>query len=179
MTLPEELAAEAEGAIEAMRDAARTARVVHARAELLRHMIATARKVADRPRTEAVEAVVREWMAAWHLDRTAWPHLARDMEAFTAACIDLVLATPAAVPAADAVLRDALAGLDAALDAAGTSLADQMAWRSECAHGWWQAVVPPPADMPGRRERAAMPRPEPDRPFWEAGCAAFCRPQGG
>ncbi|MEJ1161732.1 hypothetical protein [Prosthecomicrobium sp. N25] len=178
MSLPDALAAEADAAIAAMREAARAARRLHARAELLRHMVTTAAKVARLPRAEAVEAVVREWTAAWHLDRTAWPHLARPMEAFTAACIDHVLASPGKADAADTALRAALSDLDDALAEAGTSLADQMAWRSECAHGWWDWIEPTPPDLPGRRERTSVPQPVPGRPFWEAGCADFCKPAG-
>ncbi len=158
---------EAEDAILRMRQAALDARRIHARAELMRHVLSTARKVKDRPPAEAVETVVREWMAAWQLDRDAWPHVARDMEAFTAAFHDYAR-TPDA--AADARLRACAAALDAALAREGTSIADQMAFRSQCAHGWWAAVVPPPEPLPD-----SVPRPAPDRPFWEAGCAPRCR----
>ena len=64
--LVEELRAEAEAAIAAMREAALAARHLHARAELMRHMLTTARKVKDRPKADAVETVVREWMDAWN-----------------------------------------------------------------------------------------------------------------
>ncbi|WP_293858418.1 hypothetical protein [uncultured Alsobacter sp.] len=168
----DELREEAEAAIAAMREAALRARTLHARAELMRHMLTTARKVMDKPRGEAVESVVREWMAAWHLDRAAWPHVARDMERLTQAFLDYA-ATPA--QSADAALRSAIAGLDEALGREGTSIADQMAYRSQCAHGWWELVAPTPADLPGRKDRPMMPAPEPGRPFWDAGCADFCR----
>ena len=84
----EELRLEAERAILAMQTAALAARQLHARAELMRHMLTTARKVADKPKAEAVETVVREWMEAWNLRRGDWPHIAREMEAFTAAFHD-------------------------------------------------------------------------------------------
>jgi len=169
----EALREEAESAIAAMREAARHARFIHARAELMRHMLTTARKVIDKPRAEAVEDVVREWMAAWHLDRAAWPHVAREMEALTEAFLDYA-ATPS--DTADATLRAAIAGLDTALDREGASISDQMAWRSQCAHGWWDWVEPRPADLPGRKDRPMIPQPQAGRPFWEAGCADFCEP---
>jgi len=50
-----------------------------------------------------------------------------------------------------------------------------MAWRSECAHGWWDLVEPVPVDLPGRKERPSVPQRAPGTPFWEAGCASFCR----
>ena len=61
----EELQLEAERAILAMQTAALAARQLHARAELMRHMLTTARKVAGKPKAEAVETVVREWMDAY------------------------------------------------------------------------------------------------------------------
>ena len=86
----EELRAEAEQAIAAMRAAAEAARVGHARAELLRHMVTTAARNTDRPREAAVEAGVTEWLGAWHLDRAAWPHVEREMTRLTEACYDSV-----------------------------------------------------------------------------------------
>jgi hypothetical protein len=170
--LCEELRREAEAAIHAMQEAARRARHAHARAELMRHMLTTARKVADRPRAEAVESVVGEWMAAWHLDRGAWPEVARDMEGLTQAFLDYVREPS---DATDLALRQAADALDVALEGQGTSVSDQMAWRSQCAHGWWDLVVPTPPDLPGRKARPMVPDVEPGRPFWEAGCAPFCR----
>ena len=49
---------EAERAILAMQTAALAARQLHARAELMRHMLTTARKVAGKPKAEAIETVV-------------------------------------------------------------------------------------------------------------------------
>ena len=56
----DELTANSEAAIAAMRDAALRARHIHARAELMRHMLVTAHKVKRKPRADAVEAVVTE-----------------------------------------------------------------------------------------------------------------------
>ncbi len=170
--LVEELRAEADAAIAAMRAAALAARQVHARAELMRHMLTTARKVKDRPKAEAVETVVREWMDAWNLDRHDWPHIAREMEAFTAAFHDYAN-DPSNTH--DARLRESCAALDAALAKQDTSIAEQMAFRSQCAHRWWELVAPTPADLPGAKPRPSIPASRPDAPFWEAGCADFCR----
>jgi len=168
----DQLKAEADTAIAAMRDAAIHARAIHARAELMRHMLLTAGKVKNRPKAAAVDSVVGEWMAAWNLTRADWPQLAREMEAFTAAFYDYAKAPS---DQSDAALRASCAALDAALANEGTSIADQMAWRSQCAHGWWDLVKPVPADLPGRKERPSVPQREPGAPFWEAGCAEFCR----
>lgn len=168
----ETLQQDAAEAIARMREAALEARRRHARAELMRHMLTTARKVKDRPRAEAVETVVREWMDAWNLGRGDWPHIAREMEAFTEAFHDYAN-DPS--DAHDARVAAAAEGLEAALAQEGTSIAEQMAFRSQCAHGWWELVVPTPADLPGRKPRPSIPAPNPDAPFWEAGCAEFCR----
>lgn len=167
----EELRAEAERAIAAMRTAAEAARLVHARAELLRHMVMTAAKNKDRPREAAVEAVVTEWLGAWHLDRAAWPHVEREMTRLTEACYDYARSPN---DAADARVRAAWRALEAALEAGGTTLPDQMAWRSMCAHGWWELVTPTPPDLPGRTERPTVPRHAPGTPFWAPGCARQC-----
>lgn len=168
----ETLQQQASEAIARMREASVEARRLHARAELMRHMLGTARKVADRPKAEAVEAVVGEWMKAWSLDRGQWPHIAREMTAFTEAFHDY-----ANVPseAHDLALRAACAALDAALAKEATSISDQMAFRSECAHRWWEMVAPTPDDLPGGKPRAAMPEFDPTKPFWDTGCAPFCR----
>ena len=55
----DQLQAEAATAIKVMRDAALTARRLHARAELLRHMHQTAAKLADQPPEQAIERVMR------------------------------------------------------------------------------------------------------------------------
>lgn len=168
----DELQEEAARAIEAMRESALAARRIHARAELMRHMLTTARKVKDKPKAEAVETVVGEWMEAWNLGRADWPHIAREMEVFTEAFHDYAN-DPS--DANDARVREGCDALDAALAREGTSIAEQMAFRSQCAHGWWELVEPVPADLPGRKERPSVPAPERGRPFWEAGCAGFCR----
>jgi len=168
----EDLRSEAERAIAAMKEAALAARRAHARAELMRHMATTTRKVAHLPKEEAVARVVAEWMAAWHLDRAARPDAAREMEALTGAFYDD--ATEPSVDA-DAALRRACAALDEALSRQGTTIADEMAWRSQCAHGWWESVRPTPPDLPGRKDRPTVPQSKPGEPFWDAGCADFCR----
>jgi len=163
---------QASAAIASMREAALEARRIHAHAELMRHMLTTARKVKDRPKAEAVETVVGEWMAAWNLDRSDWPHIATEMQGFTEAFHDYAN-DPS--DAHDARVAAGAQALDAALAREGTSIAEQMAFRSQCAHGWWELVAPVPADLPGRKERPSIPKPEFGRPFWEAGCADFCR----
>jgi len=167
----EQLQEEARAAIDAMREAALLARATHARAELMRHMLITASKVKDLPREAAVAEVVVEWMRAWHLPQDTCPEVAAEMRAFTAAFCEFA---EAASDRADAALRAAAQALEDALARSGTSLADQMAWRSECAHGWWALVAPVPPDLPGRIERPGVPCPEPGRPFWEAACAPHC-----
>lgn len=69
-------------------------------------------------------------------------------------------------------MRDALSSLDAALEGAGMTLADQMAWRSECAPGWWALVAPAPA---GIETQPPIPHLDPAKSFWETGCAPHCR----
>ncbi len=170
--LVDELQAEATAAIAHMREAALAARHLHARAELMRHMLTTARKMMHKPKAEAVEAIVREWLAAWNLDRHAWPHIASEVENLTAAFHD-VAHDPSA--ANDAALRACTAALDEALAREGTTISDQMAWRSQCAHGWWEAVRPAPADLPGAKPRPSIPAPVKGEPFWESGCAPFCK----
>lgn len=168
----EDLQREAADAVAAMQSAALAARHLHARAELMRHMLTTARKVADKPKAEAVETVVREWMDAWNLGRSEWPHIAREMEVFTEAFHDYANAP---TEAHDAALRRSCEALDAALAREGTSISEQMAFRSQCAHRWWELVVPVPADLPGAKARPSVPPLVEGTPFWEAGCADFCR----
>jgi hypothetical protein len=168
----EELQQEAAGAIARMKQTALAARHVHARAELMRHMLTTAKKVADKPKAQATETVVSEWMQAWNLERTQWPHIAREMEAFTEAFHDYANAPS---DAHDAILRQSCEALDAALAREGTSISDQMAWRSQCAHGWWDKVSPTPTDLPGSKPRPSIPQPEANTPFWDQACADFCR----
>lgn len=172
MSFVDDLQREAAEAIGRMQDAARQARALHARAELMRHMLTTAAKVAHLPADAAVEKVVGEWMQAWHLDRAAYPDLAAEMTGFTRAFCTYA-ADPS--PGNDAALRRCVDLLEAGFARIGTSIADQMAWRSECAHGWWAAVAPVPADLPGAKPRPGVPRPQDGAPFWAAGCAPHCR----
>jgi hypothetical protein len=164
MHLVEEEQQRAAAAIAAMRAAAEAARETHARAELMRHMRTTAAKNRDRPRDEAMRAVVDEWLQAWALERATWPHVGA-MEALTCAFLDYVAAPS---DASDRAVRAAVDAIAHAFAAAGKPLADQMAWRSMCAHGWWAQVRPAPAGQ-GRGDRAW-----PARPFWEEGCLPEC-----
>ncbi len=168
----DELQSAATVAISDMQKAALAARHLHARAELMRHMLTTARKMMHRPRTEAVEAVVREWLGAWNLDRDAWPHIAAEIENLTMAFHDFAHDRS---PTNDAALRACTAALDVALAREGTTISDQMAWRSQCAHGWWEAVCPTPIDLPGTKPRPSIPAPAKGTAFWESGCAPFCK----
>lgn len=165
----DELLAAADAAIADMREAALRARALHAHAELMRHMRGTAAKLAHLPLEQAGDKVASEWMDAWHLDGAAYPDLAADIRSFT-----LAFVRDAAIPgpASEAALRHAITALDAAFARIGTSIADQMAFRSQCAHAWWEAVVPVPPDLP---ERKIVPRLTAGAPFWETGCAERCR----
>ena len=164
----DELKSQAEAAIASMQNSALEARRIHARAELMRHMLLTAKKVKTKPKPEAVQIVVTEWMNAWHLTRADWPQLAQEMEAFTAAFYDYANSPS---ESSDQLLRVACSNLDEALVKEGTSISDQMAWRSQCAHGWWDIVSPTPPDLPGRKIRAMVPTYKPGSAFWETGCA--------
>lgn len=161
----DEVTEDAERAIAAMQDAALAARRTHARAELIRHMLTTARKLRDRPREEAVATVVEEWMRAWHLDPAAWPHVAHEMRAMTEA-----FCRYADAPSAEAAerIRVGYEALERALASGDVSLEDHMAWRSRCAHGWWGHVRPAPPEL--RRPGDATP----DAPFWSLGCGPDC-----
>ncbi|MCJ9673568.1 MULTISPECIES: hypothetical protein [unclassified Neorhizobium] len=168
----EELQHEATAAIEVMQKAAIAARHIHARAELMRHMRLTAAKNKAKPKVEAVEAVVAEWLEAWYVPRNDWPHIANEMENFTATFYDYV---NDASDANDQRMRATTKALDEALAAEGTTISDQMAFRSMCAHGWWEAVLPTPDTLPGKAERPTVPQLEKGRAFWEATCAEQCR----
>jgi hypothetical protein len=168
----EALRAEAEAAVARMKEAALDARRLHARAELMRHMLTTAGKTRGEPREKAVEAVLREWTEAWGQTGEDRAAVAREMRALTEAFHDYAQAP---TDAHDALIRAASERLDAALTREGSSLADEMAFRSQCAHGWWEQVRPTPADLPGRKARPAIPAPKPGEPFWSVGCATFCR----
>ncbi len=162
--LVEDLQDQAAHAITAMRNAALAARSLHARAELMRHMRLTAAKSRDRPRAEAVRAVVDEWLGAWGLARDTWPHVGA-MDALTVAFHDYVR-DPS--DAKDKAVRAALDTIEAAFAQAGLPLDDQMAWRSICAHGWWADVKPAPPGR-GRADRV-----DPGRPFWDKACRPEC-----
>jgi hypothetical protein len=149
------LRAEAEQRIAAMRAACEAARIAHARAALARHMLTTARKNLGRSRAEAIAAVVDEWLFAWALTRAEVPDIAAGMDAVTDA---FCAHAEAPSPATDTTLRAAWESLEFACAAHGATLADRMAWRSMCAHGWWADVAPaPPAKAapiaPGPRRR--------------------------
>jgi hypothetical protein len=171
MTHPvDEMQAEAQAAIMRMKEAAIAARHLHARAELARHMRTTAGKVVSRPLDEAAALVAREWMKAWSLDADAYPELAQDVAAFTAAfCADARGSTPGTQTA----IRSAVDGLEAGFLRIGTSLSDQMAFRSECAHGWWRSIVPLPADLQDA-DRRDVPVVAEGEPFWNAGAQSHC-----
>ena len=159
-----ELRLEAEAAIAAAREATLRARRIHARAELMRHMILTTAKSTGRPRTESIALVTDEWLDAWQRDRRNYPYV-RQMEALAGACYD-ALRSP--VLGTDAAVRAAFDALDAACVANGTTIADEMAWRSGCSHGWWGDVRPAPASAEYRdlaRRTEAL---------WERGCAPEC-----
>jgi hypothetical protein len=162
--LVDELRAKADENIAAMRDAALRARDTHARAELMRHMLMTANHVKHQPAVDAVRFIVDHWLEAWGLVRDRWPHVP-EMEAFAAAFHAYAI-TPS--HANDDAVRATCVRLELAFVSAGMPIADQMAWRSICAHGWWAQVRPAPPGQ-GRQDRAG-----PDRPFWENGCLPEC-----
>ena len=99
-----------------------------------------------------VDGVTHEWLAAWGL--AEWTGIAAEARRFTAAI--LVYTHPS--DEADLAVRETLAALDEAFAAQGTTLADQMAWRSRCAHGWWGDVAPEP----------------PGQPIWTKDCLPDC-----
>ena len=158
------LKARADEQIVIMRDAALRARDTHARAELMRHMLMTADRVKTKPTEEAVRFIVDHWLEAWGLSRDTWAHVAA-MEAFAAA-FHAYAKTPS--HANDDAVRATCVRLELAFVSAGLPIADQMAFRSICAHGWWAHVRPRPPEV-GLREPGA-----PDRPFWELGCRPEC-----
>jgi hypothetical protein len=162
--LVDELRDEAGRDMAAMCTAAMRARDTHARAELMRHMLMTAAKVRDQPVEAAARFIVDHWLEAWHLQRASWPHVA-EMEAFAAA---FHAYAGAPTDGHDRAVRATCTQLEAAFSTAGMPIADQMAWRSVCAHGWWAQVRPAP---PGRGRQD---RDWPDRPFWEHGCLPEC-----
>ncbi len=145
------------------------ARRLHARAELMRHMRLTARKVVPQPIDEAVRLVADEWMQAWGLGGDAYRDLAEPLRRFTESFCRDARATSAV---SEAAIAAALVELEDAFERIGTTLADEMAFRSGCAHGWWEMVVPVPEHA--RRERPTVPRWQPGKAFWETGAAPHC-----
>ena len=87
------------------------------------------------------------------------------MEAFAAAFHAYAIAP---TDAHDDAVRATCVRLELAFFSAGMPIADQMAWRSICAHGWWAQVRPAP---PGR---GRPDRDWPHDPFWEHGCLPEC-----
>jgi hypothetical protein len=146
------------------REAALRARTMHARAELMRHMMLTTAKSTDKSRDESIRLVVDEWLDAWLRDRDNYPYVAL-MEALSGACYDALIGPTRQT---DQAVRDAFAALERACEAQGTTLADEMAWRSGCSHGWWGDVRPAPAS-PEYRDRAQR-----IDALWERGCPPVC-----
>ena len=159
-----ELRGAAESDIAAAHQAALRARAMHSRAELMRHMMLTTAKSADKTRDESVRLVTDEWLDAWRRDRTNYPYVTL-METLSGACYD-VLTSPS--PQADRAVREAFAALEGACITHGTTLADEMAWRSGCSHEWWGDVRPAP-NLPEYRDRAQR-----SEPLWERGCPVEC-----
>jgi hypothetical protein len=150
--------------IAAAHHAALRARAMHSRAELMRHMMLTTAKSTDKPRDESIRLVTDEWLDAWRRDRTNYPYVAL-MEALSGACYD-ALKSPGTQT--DGGVREAFAALEGACISHGTTLADEMAWRSGCSHMWWGDVRPAP-NLPEYRERAIR-----SEPLWERGCPVEC-----
>ena len=159
-----ELREAAEADIAAAHHAALRARAMHSRADLMRHMMLTTAKSTDKSREESVRLVTDEWLDAWRRDRTNYPYVAL-MEALSGACYD-ALKSPG--PQTDAAIRQAFAALEGACITHGTTLADEMAWRSGCSHMWWGDVRPAP-NLPEYRERARR-----SEPLWDRGCPPEC-----
>lgn len=159
-----ELAREARADIAAARDASRRARATHARAELMRHMMMTTAKSMCEARAVSVRLVTDEWIDAWQRTRDNYPFVAQ-MEALSGACYDWLHAKDAAT---DAAVRRAFEALDAACRAHGTTIADEMAWRSGCSHLWWGDIGPAP-DKAEYRDRARR-----LDALWDRGCPPEC-----
>ncbi|MCC7038870.1 MAG: hypothetical protein IT516_01020 [Burkholderiales bacterium] len=159
-----ELHQTAEADIAAAREAALRARTTHSRAELMRHMMLTTAKSTHEARGESIRLVTDEWLDAWQRDRTNYPYVAL-MEALAGACYDALTApgTPT-----DRAVRDAFAALEHACNEHGTTLADEMAWRSGCSHAWWGDVHPAP-DEPQYRAQARR-----AQSLWQRGCPPEC-----
>lgn len=159
-----ELRLAAEHDIAAARHAALRARAMHSRAELMRHMMLTTAKSTHESRDTSIRLVTDEWLDAWRRDRANYPYVAQ-MEALSGACYD-ALTSPS--PQTDAAVREAFAALETACAAHGTTIADEMAWRSGCSHTWWGDVHPAP-NLPEYRERAQR-----SEALWERGCPREC-----
>ena len=156
------LAANAE--VAAAREAALRARTTHSRAELMRHMMLTTAKSTDRPREQSIALVVDEWLDAWQRSRSNYAYV-QQMEALSGACYD-VLRSPDT--ATDEAVRASFAELERACVANGTTLADEMAWRSGCSHAWWGDIRPSPP-LPEYSERARR-----SESLFERGCPVHC-----
>ena len=159
----DELAHAAGAEIAAAREATLRARMTHARAELMRHMMLTTAKSLDKAREESVRLVVDEWLDAWQRTRDNYPYVPQ-MEALAGACHD-ALRTPNVDT--DRAVRDAFAALEHACFVRGTTLGDEMAWRSGCSHGWWSDVRPSPGGEYAERSRRG-------EALWERGCPQHC-----
>lgn len=165
----DEMLSAAGKAVEAMQETAILARRMHARAELMRHMRLTARKAASQPLDEAVRFVTQEWMQAWGLSGDGYASLVEPLRQLTEAfCKD----SRAPSDASSMAIALALRTLEKVFEAIGTTLSDEMAFRSACAHGWWAMVVPVPDTL--RRERPTVPRWQDGKPYWETGAALHC-----
>jgi hypothetical protein len=159
-----ELRDAAESDIAAAHHAALRARAMHSRAELMRHMMLTTAKSTDRSREESIRLVTDEWLDAWRRDRTNYPYVAL-MEKLSGACYDAIR-NPS--PQTDRAVRESFAALEGACITHGTTLADEMAWRSGCSHQWWGDVRPAP-NLPEYRERARR-----SEALWDRGCPVEC-----
>ena len=158
-----ELKHAADAEMASAREATMRARTLHARAELMRHMMLTTAKSADRARAESIKRVVDEWLDAWQRTRQNYPHVAM-MEGLAGACYDALRAPSNKT---DRALREAFAALEHACVEHGTTLADEMAWRSGCSHGWWSDVRPAPDGPYNERSRRS-------ESLWERGCPTHC-----
>ncbi len=165
----DDLLNEAQAAIAQMREAALRARVLHARAELMRHMRGTASRNAGHP--AAAAKIADEWMRAWGLGGDAYADLTTPFRTFAEAFrTDAESATASSSEA----IGKALDALEAALAGAGTTVADQMAFRSHCAHGWWEMVVPIPSEVSRDGRYADVPEWRKGVAFWDVTCPARC-----
>ena len=161
----EDFAQTAHRSIDEMKKTAEKARRDHAAAELVRHMLLTTQKFSHLGKDKAVEAVVSDWLGAWHLQRNEWPEIAAEMEALTGAFFDYCEAPS---DATDQAVRAAWQKLKSVHDTSERTLEDQMAWRSVCAHGWWGDVNPAPKGYRDHDMQRAM------MPFWSKGCPPEC-----